>query len=319
MDPIRPTLSRLLEEVGCGQVTTPGRLAQALGDASAARFVGRWAGELAMSSSHLAWHRILTAERRLPWRAASLRAVAASRLRGEGLSVRGGRVLVPDGAWRQPKLGCPPLAALRRERAKLKRRLLLRGPESEIRWFGGFDASYDGDAAFGALVVLNRRTLEIDHVRTARRTVDFPYIPGYLAYRELPLAEALLAPHPEETILFVDGNGVLHPEGFGVASHIGVVCGLPTIGIAKRLLCGSVSRRPLRSGEWPVRVGGEVRGYAIGGARGGARPRFYASIGHRVGRTAMLKAVREATLGRLPEPILRADAEARRARAEGGR
>jgi len=319
MDPIRPALSRLLEEVGRGQVTTSGRLAQALGDASAARFVGRWGSEVALSVSHLPWHRILTAEGRLPWRAASLRALAAERLKGEGLSVRGGRVQVPEGAWHQPGLSSPPLAALRRERAKLKRRLLLRGPEAEVRWFGGFDASYDGDVGFGALVVLNRRTLEVEHARTARRRVDFPYIPGYLAYRELPLAEALLTPPPEETILFVDGNGTLHPEGFGVASHVGVVCGLPTIGIAKRLLCGTVNRRPLRSGEWPVRVGGEVRGYAFGGTPGSARPRFYASIGHRVGRTAMLTAVREATRGRLPEPILRADAEARRARAEAAR
>lgn len=317
MDPIRAALAELLAEVGPGQVISPRRLALALGDPKAARFVGAWAADLASHPTSLPWHRILTSDQRLPWRSLPLRRLAADRLKRERLSLRGDCVLVPESAWCQPSLSSPPLARLRTERLELKQRLALSGPRGGVRWFGGFDVSYRDDAAFGAFVLLRRTTLVVEEVRTAQRHIDFPYIPGYLAFRELPVAQLLLRQPPEETLLFVDGHGILHPDGFGAASHIGVACDLPTIGIAKRLLCGSVSRVPLQSGEWPVRLEGRVRGYAFGGS-GARRPRFYASPGHRVSRPAMLRAVREATRGKLPEPILRADAAARKAREEGG-
>lgn len=317
MDAIRTALVQLLAQVGPGRVVSPRRLALALGDPAAARFVGAWAADLASRGTEQPWHRILASDQRLPWRSVPLRRRAAERLRAEGLSLRGDRVLGPERDWCQPTLGSPPLARLREERAELKQRLVLSGPPGEIRWFGGFDVSYRDDTAFGALVLVRRATLAVEAVRIAERHVDFPYIPGYLAFRELPLARQLLRPPPDETLLFVDGHGILHPDEFGVASHIGVACDLPTIGIAKGLLCGLVSQTPLASGERPVRLGRRVCGYAFGSV-GAGRPRFYASLGHRVGRPTMLRVVREATRGRLPEPILEADAAARKAREEGG-
>jgi deoxyribonuclease V len=80
----------------------------------------------------------------------------------------------------------------------------------------------------------------VDRVWVVDR-IKFPYIPTYLAYRELPLFEKLIEQlKVRPSVLMVDGNGILHPYKIGIASHLGVVLDIPTIGVAKNLLCGEV-------------------------------------------------------------------------------
>ncbi|HIH00863.1 TPA: hypothetical protein HA259_02070 [Thermoplasmata archaeon] len=132
----------------------------------------------------------------------------------------------------------------------------------------------------------------------------FPYIPTYLAYRELPLVKPLVTGLEEGTLLMYDGNGILHPEGFGVASHAGVLFGLPTIGVAKRLLCGSTAESG-KSDAVVVRVKGKVAGYAL--SRGSSAP-VYVSPGHGVGHKQTLSVARSFLKYRIPEPVRAAHA-----------
>jgi deoxyribonuclease V len=144
----------------------------------------------------------------------------------------------------------------------------------------------------------------------------FPYVPGFLSFREAPaylLALKALPERPEA--LLVDGQGIAHPRGLGIASHLGVHLDLPSVGVAKSLLHG----RP--EGPLPQERGSAVRllspeGRPIGyvyRSRAGARP-LYVSPGHRVGLLEALEWVKRLPgRFRLPEPLRLAHLEAGRA------
>lgn len=93
--------------------------------------------------------------------------------------------------------------------------------------------------ARAAIVILHWPSLEMAEHRVARVPVTLPYVPGYLSFRECP---ALLAAWQQLThrpeLMFIDGHGVAHPRGLGLASHFGVTVDIPVIGVAKRRLCG---------------------------------------------------------------------------------
>ncbi|MEM1513748.1 MAG: endonuclease V, partial [Candidatus Thermoplasmatota archaeon] len=99
----------------------------------------------------------------------------------------------------------------------------------------GIDVAY-GKYAYGAYVECEN--YEITKVKVIRKKVEFPYIPTYLAYRELPVLQDLIK-NEKPDVVMIDGNGLLHPRFFGIACHFGVINNLPTIGIAKKLLTGS--------------------------------------------------------------------------------
>lgn len=134
-------------------------------------------------------------------------------------------------------------AAALREQDRLRRSVEPHGPlPRPLRYVAGLDVAYatDDKRVAGAVVVLDVRTLEVVDSATARRPVEFPYIPGLLAYRELPaLLDALerLTVTPE--VLVCDGYGLAHPRRFGLACHLGVLTGLPTYGVAKTPFIGT--------------------------------------------------------------------------------
>lgn len=133
----------------------------------------------------------------------------------------------------------------------------------------GVDNSYLETAAattaFAAAVVMTWPDLEIDEVRTATKPVTFPYIPGLLTFRELPvLIEALEQVEREPALIFADGHGVAHPRGIGIAAHLGLLAATPTIGVAKRPLRMKWSQPGPDVGDIsPIERKGEVVGYAV--------------------------------------------------------
>lgn len=133
----------------------------------------------------------------------------------------------------------------------------------------GVDNSYLETAAattaFAAAVVMTWPDLEIVEVRTATKPVTFPYIPGLLTFRELPvLIEALEQVEREPALIFADGHGVAHPRGIGIASHLGLLAATPTIGVAKRPLRMKWSQPGPDVGDIsPIERKGEVVGYAV--------------------------------------------------------
>jgi deoxyribonuclease V len=147
---------------------------------------------------------------------------------------------------------------------------------------GGADVSMDrgSDRGFAGVAVLDAQTLEPVEQATAVATLPFPYVPGFLSFRELPPLEAAwtqLAHKPD--VLIFDGQGTAHPRRFGIACHGGLLFGIPSVGCAKSLLVGT--HGPLaeeRGATAEIRHRGEVVGMAVR-TRTGVKP-VYVSAGH---------------------------------------
>jgi len=192
-----------------------------------------------------------------------------------------------------------------------------RGP-LRPRTIAGLDVAYERDGARGpsgrggrlaaAAVVLDAETLEVVEEATAAGTAAFPYVPGLLAFRELPaLVEALRRLETTPDLLVCDGYGLAHPRRFGLACHLGVLTGLPSMGVAKTPFVGACDPPGERRGDAaPVRHDGEVVGRVLR-TQDGVKPVFV-SVGHRIGLdTACRHALALAPRYRLPETTRRAD------------
>jgi len=154
-----------------------------------------------------------------------------------------------------------------------------------------------------AAVVMSLPDLAVVEVRRARGVPGFPYVPGLLSFREVPLALAALerlTMTPD--FLLADGQGLAHPRRFGLACHLGLLTGIPTIGCAKSLLLGSHGPLGQEKESWtPLEDRGEVVGAALR-TRQGVTP-VYVSIGHMVDLTSAIRWVLACCIRyRLPEP-----------------
>jgi len=120
----------------------------------------------------------------------------------------------------------------------------------ELKVIGGVDQAFQDDKIISGLVLLDYDSMEqIDNVYTIM-DVDFPYIPGLLSFREAPsIIEAFRKLDKKPEILMVDGCGINHPRFAGLATHIGVELDIPTIGVAKNILCGEFRTKPEKVGE----------------------------------------------------------------------
>ncbi|MFD0597909.1 endonuclease V [Catellatospora coxensis] len=205
-----------------------------------------------------------------------------------------------------------------------------------MRTAAGLDVSYDGETgrAVAAVVVLDVATLAVVEAVTAAGAVSFPYVPGLLAFRELPtLVDALERLTVTPDVLVCDGYGVAHPRRFGLACHVGVLTGLPAFGVAKTPFMGaggesSASRRsggaqgvatgeahaepgPGR-GDWsPLTEDGAVLGRVLR-TQPKVKPVFV-SVGHRMDLdTATALTLALSPRFRLPETTRHADQLSRR-------
>ncbi len=181
----------------------------------------------------------------------------------------------------------------------------------------GADVSYDrgSPTLFAAVVVLDAATLEPIEAAGVRARALFPYVPGYLSFRELPpLLEAFARLRTRPDLLIADGHGFAHPRRFGIACHLGVELGLPTLGCAKSRLVGTHREPGARRGSRvQLRDGDEVIGRVVR-TREGVKPVFV-SVGHRISlETACRWVLRLAPRYRLPEPVRAAHDEVNRLR-----
>lgn len=199
------------------------------------------------------------------------------------------------------------LARAREEQARLASFRQEAPLPSEVRYVGGADVSCSlwGRTFCGAVAVCDARAgLSVVDGAVARLEVDFPYIPGLLAFREVPaLQRAFARLRVRPDVLLVDAHGTAHPRRFGSAAHLGVVLGLPTVGCAKSLLCGTFDEPGPNRGDWsPLLLEGETVGGVLRSRRG-VKPVFV-SPGHLADLPSSLNLVL-ACLGkyRLPEPL----------------
>ncbi|WP_062428661.1 endonuclease V [Herbidospora daliensis] len=181
------------------------------------------------------------------------------------------------------------------------------GP-AEIGLTAGLDVGYAADGTVtGAVVVLDADLNVVDQA-VAREQARFPYVPGLFAFREIPpLLTALSRLSVTPGLLVCDGYGVAHPRRFGLACHLGVLTGLPAIGVAKTAFVGTHETPADERGSWtPIVLDGETVGRALR-TRAGVKP-VYVSQGHRMSLgNACDQVLRLAPVFRLPEPIRLAD------------
>ncbi len=201
------------------------------------------------------------------------------------------------------------VAAARAVQERLRERVVRRDALGPVRRVAGVDVGFEqgGSVTRAAIAVLDFPSLEPRDQAIARRPTRFPYVPGYLSFRELPaVLDALDRLDTPPDLLLCDGQGLAHPRRFGIACHLGVLTDLPSIGVAKSRLTGTHAEPPPEKGAWaPLLDGDEIIG-AVLRTRAGVRP-VYVSIGHRVSlETAIDYVLRCTTRYRLPETTRRA-------------
>lgn len=184
---------------------------------------------------------------------------------------------------------------------------------SSITLIGGTDVGFEdeGNTTRAAIVVLTYPDFHVIEYHVARLKTEFPYIPGYLSFREYPaLLSAWEQVEHKPDLLLVDGQGVAHPRRLGIASHLGLLLDMPTIGVAKKRLCGHYNPLPKVAGQvTPLTDKQQQIGWVLQ-SKNNCNPLFISS-GHRISQDSALKWVNLCLRGyRLPEPTRWADAVA---------
>lgn len=215
---------------------------------------------------------------------------------------------------------------------QLKKLLITDELVDNINYIGGVDISFiKGDSvnACACLIVMDA-TMNIIYKKCEMIKLNEPYMAGFLAFREVDFLVELVNEFQKSNnididVIFVDGNGILHPQGFGIASHLGVLTNTSTIGIGKKLLnVDGLTRDSVKDkfnknckkiGDFIELRGdsGKIWGAAVLNTttkNDHAKP-IFVSIGHKIGLKQALKLTREFSQYRVPEPVRIADLESR--------
>ncbi|OUL20113.1 deoxyribonuclease V [Nostoc sp. 106C] len=194
---------------------------------------------------------------------------------------------------------------------KLRNQIITQDQLQEpVQYVAGVDMGFEADGTISraAVAVLSFPHLQVVETTLARRPTTFPYIPGFLSFREIPaVLDALEKVTIMPNLILCDGQGIAHPRRLGIASHLGLLIDIPTIGVAKSLLIGKYDEVPEAKGSYqPLIHKGETIG-AVLRTRTGVKP-LYISSGHRVSLpTAIDYVLRCTTKYRLPETTRIAD------------
>jgi len=193
----------------------------------------------------------------------------------------------------------------------LRKRLILHDTNipDDIRTIAGADISYskESNTFFAAVVVLDFPTMEIVEQSSSCGTACFPYIPGLLTFREGPvLLQAFQKLSFSPDVIIFDGQGIAHPRGIGLASHMGLFLEIPSIGCGKTRLVGSYEEPGNEPGDYaPLTYEGSIAGGALRTKRN-VKP-IFVSQGHRIGLDRAIDIILSNCRGyRLPEPTRRA-------------
>jgi deoxyribonuclease V len=198
------------------------------------------------------------------------------------------------------------------EQLRLRERMIVAPLEPLPRFVAGADCAFSDDkqTIFAAAVIYDRKTQRIIEVAHAARPAEFPYVPGFLSFREGPaVAQAIRALRHEFGAILFDGQGFAHPRRCGIASHLAIQLDQPGVGVAKSRLIGTFGKPALNAGATaPLMDDDEQIGFVLR-TRKGIRPVFV-SLGHRVDLASAVKLVLACcTRYRIPEPTRQADIE----------
>ncbi len=200
------------------------------------------------------------------------------------------------------------LDELRKIQKEIAKKALIENKfEHSIETVGGIDLGYlrnNFESIIAAGVVLDYKTMEIIEKEFLIQKVNFPYIPTLLAFRESPSTINLIKKlkHGPD-ILILNGHGIAHPLYCGYATHVGVLTGKPTIGVAKKILCGKYSHEPSKKGDVePIFLKGRKIGFLYLSKKN-TRP-IVVSPGHLVSLETSLEIIKKCTYNfKFPEPL----------------
>jgi|Deesub1362B_J571_1020462.scaffolds.fasta_scaffold00504_20 deoxyribonuclease V len=178
--------------------------------------------------------------------------------------------------------------------------------EKKVNSIAGFDAAYKGGKIIGGCAVLSFPKLDLIEEKTIVKEINFPYLPSFLAFRELPVfieLFKLLKNVPD--LIIVDGNGIAHPRKIGLATHLGVVLNVPSIGCAKSPYY-PVNDPPPYKGSYQLMRNdkGEIVGVALR-TKEKVKP-VYISPGHLINFKKSIEFVLNCSIYRIPEPLRKA-------------
>ncbi|MCG7841144.1 MAG: endonuclease V [Methanomassiliicoccales archaeon] len=266
-----------------GRVSTYGALARALGDLAASRAVGRVLSADRPRPFKVPCHRVVYSDGRTGWYNGAGKGAERKQelLRSEGVSINDGKVLNFEKTRFDDFLKDPILEKMAAVQRELAANVVQKGDALAFDRIAGLDVSYDGDKAFAAMVVLDRKGVVLEE-SVSECQVNFPYVPGYLGFREMRPYSLLLERRRQDTLYLIDGHGRAHPRRAGIASQFGVIHDVAAAGVGKSVLSGKVESDTLC-------LDGEEVGRVVKGPRGKAR---YVSVGHKVELDSLCQLVR---------------------------
>lgn len=196
----------------------------------------------------------------------------------------------------------------KREQGSIRENVRIEPLRKPPRFVAGVDVAFSGSRMVGVASVFHYPEMTPTEDALAVAKIPFPYIPGYLSFREGPAiigAMEKLGMKPD--VVLVDGQGIAHPRGAGIASHIGVLLNLPTVGCAKSRLIGGYEEPGVKKGQWsPLKLDDGIVGVVMR-TRDGVKPLFV-SPGHLITLRESIEIVLTCcTNYRIPEPLRRAD------------
>jgi deoxyribonuclease V len=290
----------LVRQIPDGKISSYGAVAEALGDKIAARAVGRMMNQNPDADS-MPCFKIIHSDGRLGGFGLGIDD-KIRRLKEDKINVENGKIVDFECVLFKDFKTDYPLKKLRKEQIELSKKVVLKDDFAEIKTVAGIDIAYpenEFDDACGACVVMDYNTKEIVEEKTVFDKTDFPYISTYLTYRELPIIKKLInGLKTKATVFMFDGNGILHPYGIGLASHVGVALDFSSIGVAKSLLYGEIK-------DYIVTIDGKKRGLVFFSSKKVKKP-IYISPGHKISFETSFKIVKNLSSYKIPEPLRQA-------------
>jgi deoxyribonuclease V len=198
------------------------------------------------------------------------------------------------------------------EQTRLRERMILAPLKPLPRFVAGADCAFSDDkqTIFAAAVIYELETQRIIEVAHATHPAEYPYVPGFLSFREGPaVRQAVCALRHEFGAILFDGQGFAHPRRCGIASHLAIQLDKPGVGVAKSRLLGTFGKLLSTAGATTALQDGDEQIGVVLRTQKGIRPVFV-SVGHRVDLASAVKLVLACcTRYRIPEPTRQADIE----------
>lgn len=171
----------------------------------------------------------------------------------------------------------------------------------ELIYICGADVAYRNNVAYCSAVLMNKNTMEVKESVNVTLKINHPYVPGFFVLRESEVIINILKTLRNRfDLLLIDGHGVLHPRRCGLASYVGIIIDKPTIGVAKKILCGTVNADQF------IDVGGVISGFKM--IKEKKKP-IYISVGHKISLINAIRIIKQLVRPkeRIPEPLRLAD------------